>query len=500
MALCNVTGTLYLPDGSKAYGYIIYLQIAEKGVVADYLGSVIPAQVQTFSTSDGSVDFNILSGVYRGVARSEKGVYGRDYQFTFTVPVAPSAKFDDCIADATPSPEIPGWLQQALAYKNDAEAAAAEAAESADRSEGAVDGAIQSSNELQAAVDAASDRIVQDLGYDNARIGASITSESGMPTALTTNRYGELSKFAIDNTLSRIPSGVLGPRHLTDMSTIATWGASDIEFYRAQYNAMATQLGAVHFSGGNSGAFTDSIWQEQGLLDFDVIFPNGVIPATSAPVPVNIWNLEVRNATRPRPVVLDGLGVEGIIDGTTDGNIFTRTGLVPGVSADVPANGSAKAISLNGIKYADCCQIWCVGRNDISVYGGSESQNKPFIDMTIAAYLNHPTVDKRVLVYGYYTFGNASATQIRGINYANAYYKKYFADKFVDVLGYYMSADVWTHTGITPTAADLAAQAATRMPPSLAMDNTHYSQAANQALITNVVKPRLIALGWFKEV
>lgn len=132
MSLCNVTGTLYLPDGSKAYRYIIYLQSAEKGVVADYLGSVIPAQVQTFSTSDGSVDFSILSGVYRGVARSVNGVYGRDYQFTFTVPDAPSAKFEDCIADATTSPQVPGWLQQALAYKNDAEAAAAAATAAAE--------------------------------------------------------------------------------------------------------------------------------------------------------------------------------------------------------------------------------------------------------------------------------------------------------------------------------------------------------------------------------
>ncbi|WP_312526682.1 hypothetical protein [Paracoccus sp. (in: a-proteobacteria)] len=359
---------------------------------------------------------------------------------------------------------------------------------------------LQSSGDLQAALGVASDKIVQDLGYDNNLVGLSFTDEYSMPTVLTTNRYGELSKFAIENTLSRIPAGVLGPRHLTDMSTIATWGASDVEFYKAQYAAMATQLGAVHFSGGNSGAYTDSIWQEQGLFSFDVIFPNGIVPATSDPVPVNIWNLEVRNATRPRPVILDGLGIEGIIDGTTDGNIFIRTGVVPGVSVATPANGSVKAISLNGIKYADCCQIWCVGRNDISMYGSHESAIKTYLDMTIEAYNAHPTVDKKVLVYGYYTFGNATATQIRCINYANAYYKKCFADRFIDVLGYYMSADVWTHTGITPTAADRTAQAATKMPPSLAMDNTHYSQAANQALITNEVKPRLIALGWFKEV
>lgn len=491
MALCRVTGTLYLPSGEPAAGYNVYLTSARKKVVPDYLGSVVPEVVRVQASWNGEVDFEILSGEYHGVAGSSCG--GKGFQFSFLVPDADSVDFQDCLDAVIPDPPPPAWLERIEA--------AVDAAESAARvSVDASEDVIASSDELQAAVDAASDRIVQDLGYDNTRIGAAITSESGMPTALTTNRYGELSKFAIDNTLSRIPSGILGPRHLTNMDTIATWGASDMEFYKAQYSAMAAQLGAEHFSGGNSGAFTDSIWQEQGLFDFDVIFPNGIIPATSAPVPVNIWNLEVRNATRPRPVILDGLGVEGIIDGTTDGNIFIRTGIVPGVSNAVPANGSAKAISINGINHADCCQIWCVGRNDISVYGGSESQNKPFIDMTIAAYLNHPTVDKRVLVYGYYTFGNANANQIRGINYANAYYAKYFGDRFVDVLGYYMSADVWAHTGITPTQDDLAAQAATRMPPSLAMDNTHYSQSANQALVTNVVKPRLISLGWFKEV
>src|SRR6185312_4261254 len=74
--------------------------------------------------------------------------------------------------------------------------------------------------------------------------------------------------------------------------------------------------------------------------------------------------------------------------------------------------------------------------------------------------------------------------------------RQLFPSNFVDLQGYLTSADVWTHAGITPTQADLDAQAQGMTPPSLFDDVTHYNRAAAQAIAVHLFAPFIKQKGW----
>lgn len=120
MALCEITGTLYLPDGEPAKFYTVYLTRTDKRVVRDYNGAVVPQMVKVQTAQDGSVDFSILTGSYNGIARpSDTSGGSTQYSFTFNVPDAASALFQDCIdAVAPPSPQ-PVWYDKLNAEISD---------------------------------------------------------------------------------------------------------------------------------------------------------------------------------------------------------------------------------------------------------------------------------------------------------------------------------------------------------------------------------------------
>lgn len=109
MALCRVTGTLYVPSGEPAASYVLYLARLNKSVIADYNGSVVPDVVRVPVGRDGSVDFDILTGTYYGIARPCGSSDG--FSFNFAVPNAPSVSFSMCIDALPPDPPLPAWLQ-----------------------------------------------------------------------------------------------------------------------------------------------------------------------------------------------------------------------------------------------------------------------------------------------------------------------------------------------------------------------------------------------------
>lgn len=121
MALCRVTGTLYVPSGEPAASHVLYLTRLNKSVVADYNGSVVPEVVRVPVGRDGSVDFDILTGTYVGYARPNNltsAAHG--YEFSFTVQDSETARFEDCIGAASVPPAPPVWYTQALAARDEA--------------------------------------------------------------------------------------------------------------------------------------------------------------------------------------------------------------------------------------------------------------------------------------------------------------------------------------------------------------------------------------------
>ena len=130
MALCRVTGTLYVPSGEPAASYVLYLTRLNKSVVADYNGSVVPEVVRVPVGRDGAVDFEILTGSYYGIARPCGSSDG--FAFNFAVPDAATAAFEACIDAIAPPNPPPEWLQRVEDAVSAAEAAAAAAQASAD--------------------------------------------------------------------------------------------------------------------------------------------------------------------------------------------------------------------------------------------------------------------------------------------------------------------------------------------------------------------------------
>lgn len=287
-------------------------------------------------------------------------------------------------------------------------------------------------------------------------------------------------------------------RRLTDMTKLSWWGASDLRYMDPQLIELAQELGVDYFSGANNGATLDSIWGEQGSRPMQVRFPANIIAATASNVQITWDNGVPRNAIRPRPVIIPELGVWGTIDSNATSLIWRRGGVVAGQTQPIPVTGAVDLISRNGIEWQNGVQIWCVGRNDIA-YSVLSGHQVMFALMN--AWNSLPTADRRVLVFGHWmpTDTGPNETLRTSLNELNQFYLTNFGERYLNVAAYLSSAQVWIDTGITPTATDLAQQALNNLAPSLGLpaDNVHLNPTTNRAIVQNLIKPRLYALGWY---
>lgn len=123
MALCRVTGTVYLPNGSLAVNRQIVFRREKKDITAEYLGALFPDDVWQFTNAQGQIDVTLLTGRYVAFAQAPQ----RAYFGIVTVPDAPTANFADIIGDFEIPEMPPVWYSQALQARDEAVAAADEA-------------------------------------------------------------------------------------------------------------------------------------------------------------------------------------------------------------------------------------------------------------------------------------------------------------------------------------------------------------------------------------
>lgn len=160
--LCNVTGTLYLPNGQLGKSLTLRFRRVDQRVTAEYLGAVVPHDVYTQSDKSGQVDFDILTGVY--VMHVEGG-----YSVRAIVPNAATADIADCIDAAALPDQPPVWYQQALDARDEAVDAADMAADAASDAEQAAQDAADNS---VVALDRADQAIAE---AEAAKIAAGVT-------------------------------------------------------------------------------------------------------------------------------------------------------------------------------------------------------------------------------------------------------------------------------------------------------------------------------------
>lgn len=103
----------------------------------------------------------------------------------------------------------------------------------------------------------------------------------------------------------------------------------------------------------------------------------------------------------------------------------------------------------------------------------------------------------RAIVIGHFVNSATTPTHVSRarITAANDAHRAKYGDRFFDLQAYLMGTDVWTETGITPTAEDLAEQQAGNKPPSLSSDAGHMNGPAYLAVVNRLVS-QARTLGW----
>ena len=120
---CNVTGTAISPNGLIKPGARITFRRAQLDVVSQEGSFVIPDDYIIQTASDGTVDFDILPGVYDATTVA---VGVRNVAFRVSVPDEPAADFADLL-NASYVEIPPASVTQAQQARDEAEAAAAQA-------------------------------------------------------------------------------------------------------------------------------------------------------------------------------------------------------------------------------------------------------------------------------------------------------------------------------------------------------------------------------------
>lgn len=275
-----------------------------------------------------------------------------------------------------------------------------------------------------------------------------------------------------------------------DGTKISGWGSSSLEYLGARITTMFSQIapGATYYNGAKGGETARAVAGRLGAIPLLLTVPGGSLPASGA-VTVTCSNMP------PSPYLLAFTGTLAGVHGTlsSDGTIFTFTRTTAGAAAVVPDN--TPFLAEVGPTYRDGIGLLWMGKNDIP----TTDTYAEIASRTDTSFDYFTTQVKRVLVLGH--FGNSD--WVGGANFVpkllqvNALHKARYGAHYVDTLSYLESPQVWIDTGITPTAADLAAQAGHCLPPSLTTDKVHFNVALNKAFI-EFLKTKLISLGWFQ--
>lgn len=285
---------------------------------------------------------------------------------------------------------------------------------------------------------------------------------------------------------------------LTDgYSSGARWDEVDSYPYKLQ---AALPAGTTVTNYGQSGATSDQINMLLGITAFRVRVTGGTIPASGTVAlttdqAIGGWT-DVQDLTFAGHLE----GIYGSLARTAGAWTFTRTasgatlartrGTFRAYYAAMPSLAGIAAHSL----------IVGYGRNDIAklVQGAEATIPDHVIRAYTDAYEFMTPRHKQFIFLGTITRtdeapGSAGFLMVQEIR---TRLRQLFPSNFLDLQGYLTGADVWTHAGIVPTAADIDAQALGMTPPSLFDDVTHYNRATAEAIAVHLIGPYLYKRGW----
>lgn len=288
---------------------------------------------------------------------------------------------------------------------------------------------------------------------------------------------------------------------LPDNGKMSAWGSSSfvVAGASANFSTMAQELGVTDWNNqGQGGESSFQVAARWGAIPFTLVFPGNTIPAsgtiavTCTQLPGNFCN----NFLKTYSGVVGG--VSGTLSWSSASLQFTRT--VDGSA--VSLSGGADFIPTIPASYRDGVVLIWSYKNDMKYNAATQTEiNMDVIfNNVVKSFAHASTLAKRVIVIG--IFNDSSYTnEIYKTRLAemNGRMKAHFGDLYCDTQDYICSSQIWTDTGITPTADDLAMQAAGYKATSLSADSAHLNTTAHKAVVEHVIKPKLISLGWYTE-
>lgn len=300
---------------------------------------------------------------------------------------------------------------------------------------------------------------------------------------------GRFEDFVIEGLAARIGPilGASTPPARTD--ALAVWGSSTMAVLHPHLAALATAANMSFHPGAQGGETIEQTSARSGAAPALLSFPGGTIPATATPVPVTSPNMPYW------PYLLTYTGTVAAVHGTLRlaGGAYSFQRTTPGVAVAVPAAG----VPLHpdaGAAHRQDTTLLQVGKNSLTAgMSGAEVAER-----TVAMFEHLTPAGARCLVIGHFVNGGTPETstvrdQIMACNTALAAH--FGPAMFLDVHTWVTSDQLWTDTGITPTPADLEAQALGNKPDSVSQDPGHFNDAGNTALAA-LIAQRLTALGW----
>lgn len=285
---------------------------------------------------------------------------------------------------------------------------------------------------------------------------------------------------------------------LTDGYSNATrW--DEVDSFPSKLQA-ALPAGTTVINYGQSGATSDQINMLLGITAFQLRVPGGTIPASGAvdlttEQAIGGWT-DVQDLTFPGHLE----GIYGSLKRTSGAWTFTRAASGTALARTYGSFRSYYAAMPTLAGIAGHSLIVGYGRNDIAKNTTGMEATIP--DHVIRAYTDaHAFMtprNKQFIFAG--TISRTDETPDSAgflmVQEIRERLRQLFPSNFVDLQGYLTGAQVWTHTGITPTTADLNAQLQGMTPPSLFDDVTHYNRATAKAIGENLYAPYIRKKGW----
>lgn len=274
-----------------------------------------------------------------------------------------------------------------------------------------------------------------------------------------------------------------------DPKNVTGWGSSSMEGMHGEFTEFFAAKGATFHTQGMGGEWAEHTAARMGSVPALVAPVGGKIPA-SGPVDTSVANMRTHTS---RPYTGTLAGVHGTLAYSAAANryVFTRT--KSGSAVTVPPNTPLIPDAI--IRRGDTVLLW-MGKNNVRVGDFAED----VIRITDASFDWLAPLAKRCLVLGHFNncWDPADNPMRARIAAVHAAHRRRYGPLFVDVSAYLTGEQVWTDTGITPTANDRTAQALGNLPPSLALpDGGHVNAAGNAALVRHVIEPKLSALSWY---